>query len=748
MAAAAAARSMRATCAKRYAAVQINQAPKARAHAPAARTNTRLLASATAASAPMTVLSENKVFGGILKKVKHTSESTKTEMTFSVFLPPAARLADVPVLYYLSGLTCTDDNFCQKASVAFAAASKRGIAIVVPDTSPRGHPSIPGEDEAYDFGLGAGFYVDATVEPYSKHYNMYSYVTSELPAFVAANFPGTSSTLKSITGHSMGGHGALTIALREGPGAYCSVSAFAPICNPTQVPWGKKAFEGYLGSVDKGKEHDATELMQKANAKVFDEILVDQGAADNFLVGDVNQLTPNAFVEACKAAGQPLRYRAHDDFDHSYFFISSFVEDHVNFHADKLQAKLANAGAVEPTPAVAPAPTPVASDNVPEEFRATQGKPIECTAAVAWEPKKPLSVETITVDPPKAGEVRVKVVANALCHTDIYTLEGSDPEGLFPCVLGHEAGAIVESVGPGVTSVKPGDHVIPCYTPQCNLPDCIFCASPKTNLCPTIRSTQGQGMMPDGTTRMHCKGKPLYHFMGCSTFSEYAVISEISAAKINKAMPLEKASLFGCGVATGLGAVWNTVKVEPGQSVAVFGLGAVGLSVVQAAKLAGASMIIGIDLNPAKFAAAGQFGATHFVNPKDYDKPVQQVIAGDLTKWGVDASFDCTGNVQVMRAALECAHRGWGQSCVIGVAGAGQELSTRPFQLVTGRRWMGTAFGGWKSRAKVPELIERSLKGEIPVDGYVTHVFDGVGSTNSAIDALHSGTCLRAVVRY
>ena len=701
------------------------------------------------ASSNYTLVSSNRVFGGFLKKIKHASASTSTDMTFSVFLPPAARLTEVPVLYYLSGLTCTDDNFCQKASAAFAAASKRGVAIVVPDTSPRGHESIEGEDDSYDFGTGAGFYIDATQEPWAKNYNMYSYVTSELPKFVNDAFPATSKTLKSITGHSMGGHGALTIALREGPEAYTSVSAFAPICNPTQVPWGKKAFEGYLGSVEAGAEHDATMLMKKANKMVFPTILIDQGAADNFLSGEVNQLTPAAFVDACKAAGQPLRYREHEGFDHSYFFISSYVEDHINFHADALYEKLASAGAVAPAPPAPSAPaTEVDLDAIPEEFRATQGKQIECKAAVAWGPKEPLVTETITVDPPKAGEVRVKVVANALCHTDIYTLEGSDPEGLFPCVLGHEAGTIVESVGPGVTSVKPGDHVIPCYTPQCNRPECIFCASPKTNLCPTIRGTQGAGMMPDGTSRMTCKGKPLYHFMGCSTFSEYTVIAEISAAKINKAMPLEKASLFGCGIATGLGAAWNTVNVQAGQSVAVFGLGAVGLSVVQACKLAGASMIIGVDLNPDKFKAAADFGCTHFVNPADYDKPVQQVIAGDLTKWGCDATFDCTGNVEVMRSALECAHRGWGQSCVIGVAAAGKEIATRPFQLVTGRRWCGTAFGGWKSRAQVPVLIERSLNGEIPVDSYVTHVFDGVDKTNDAVDALHGGNCLRAVVRY
>jgi len=347
------------------------------------------------------------------------------------------------------------------------------------------------------------------------------------------------------------------------------------------------------------------------------------------------------------------------------------------------------------------------------------------------------------------------VMSNALCHTDIYTLSGQDPEGLFPCILGHEAGTVVESVGEGVTSVVPGDHVIPCYTPQCNAPSCIFCASPKTNLCPTIRSTQGAGMMPDGTTRFTTKegNQEIFHFMGCSTFSEYTVIAEISAAKINPRMPLNKACLFGCGVATGLGAVWNTCKVEAGSSVAVFGLGAVGLAVVQAAKMAGASRIICIDLNKDKFTIATQLGCTDCVCPTDHGKtPIQEVIVG-MTKWGVDYSFDCTGNVEVMRSALECAHRGWGESCVIGVAAAGKVLSTRPFQLVTGRVWKGTAFGGWKSRSAVPQLVERSMAGELPVDHYVTHSIDVEGgdiaaATQVAIDALHGGDCLRAVVNY
>lgn len=379
----------------------------------------------------------------------------------------------------------------------------------------------------------------------------------------------------------------------------------------------------------------------------------------------------------------------------------------------------------------------------------TAGKPIKCKAMVARAPKQPLTLETITVDPPKAGEVRVKVIANALCHTDIYTLDGYDPEGLFPCILGHEAGCIVESIGEGVTSVQPGDHVIPCYTPQCCEAQCIFCQSPKTNLCPRIRSTQGKGVMPDGTSRFKdSEGKPIYHFMGCSTMAEYTTVAEISCAKIDQKAPLDKVCLFGCGVSTGLGAVWNTCKCEVNSTVAVFGLGAVGLAVIQGAKMAGASKIIAVDINSGKFPAAIKMGATDTVNPTELDKPVQQHIAGEVTQWGVDYSFDCTGNTDVMRSALECAHRGWGTSCVIGVAASGHEISTRPFQLVTGRVWKGTAFGGFKSRRDVPLLVERFMAGKLPIDDYITHGFDGVNGTNDAIDALHGGTCLRAVVKY
>eukprot|EP00308_Calcidiscus_leptoporus_P016912 CAMPEP_0119380276 /NCGR_PEP_ID=MMETSP1334-20130426/56210_1 /TAXON_ID=127549 /ORGANISM="Calcidiscus leptoporus, Strain RCC1130" /LENGTH=382 /DNA_ID=CAMNT_0007400035 /DNA_START=13 /DNA_END=1161 /DNA_ORIENTATION=+ len=380
----------------------------------------------------------------------------------------------------------------------------------------------------------------------------------------------------------------------------------------------------------------------------------------------------------------------------------------------------------------------------------TEGKPIFCKAMVAFGVND-LREEEVEVAPPKAGEVRLQVVCNALCHTDIYTLSGQDPEGLFPCILGHEAGAIVESVGEGVTSVKPGDHVVPGYTPQCKGPECIFCMSPKTNLCPKIRGTQGQGKMPDGTSRFTLRrdGSTIYHFMGCSTFAEYTVLAEISIAKVNPAADLEKACLFGCGVATGLGAVWNNTKVEPMSSVAVFGLGAVGLAVIQGAKAVGATTIVGIDVNPAKFKIAMELGCTYCINSKDFEEPIQQVLVKrSPTGFGFDYTFDCTGNVNVMRAALEAAHRGWGQCCLIGVAGAGKEISTRPFQFITGRRCLGTAFGGWKTRDAIPMLTEKMLRGELNVDHFITHRFSGIAGTTDAIEALHSGDCLRAVVKY
>ncbi len=365
-------------------------------------------------------------------------------------------------------------------------------------------------------------------------------------------------------------------------------------------------------------------------------------------------------------------------------------------------------------------------------------------AAVAWEAGKPLSIEEVDVAGPKAGEVLVKIVATGVCHTDAFTLSGKDPEGLFPVILGHEGGGIVQEVGAGVKSVKPGDHVIPLYTPECG--ECKFCKSGKTNLCQKIRLTQGKGLMPDGTTRFSHKGKPILHYMGTSTFSEYTVMPEISVAKINPKAPLDKVCLLGCGITTGIGAVLNTAKVPPGSTVAVFGLGGIGLSVVQGAVMAKASRIIAVDTNPDKFTMARALGATDCVNPKDYDVPVQQAIV-DLTDGGVDYSFECIGNVNVMRSALECCHKGWGESIIIGVAGAGEEIRTRPFQLVTGRVWRGSAFGGVKGRTELPGFVDRYLHGDIKIDEMITEVLP-LEDINKALDLMHEGKVIRSVIRF
>lgn len=372
----------------------------------------------------------------------------------------------------------------------------------------------------------------------------------------------------------------------------------------------------------------------------------------------------------------------------------------------------------------------------------TAGKVISCKAAVAWGPKEELKIETIDVAPPKAHEVRIKILYTAVCHTDAYTLSGQDPEGLFPVVLGHEGAGIVESVGEGVTSVKPGDHVIPLYVPQCN--ECKFCKSPKTNLCQKIRIPQGRGVMPDGTSRLSCNGKMLHHFMGCSTFSEYTVVADISVAKISDNAPLDKVCLLGCGVPTGYGAALNTAKVEKGSTCAVWGLGAVGLAVGLGCQTAGASRVIGVDINPDKFEIAKNFGFTEFVNPKDHEKPITEVLI-ELTDGGLDFTFECVGNVRTMRDALESCHKGWGVSTIVGVAGAGQEISTRPFQLVTGRVWKGTAFGGWKSRESVPKLVEDYLAKKLKLDEFVSH-FLTFEQLNEAFHLMHKGESIRAVL--
>ncbi len=365
-------------------------------------------------------------------------------------------------------------------------------------------------------------------------------------------------------------------------------------------------------------------------------------------------------------------------------------------------------------------------------------------AAIAWEAGKPLEIEEIDLDGPKAGEVLVRITATGVCHTDAYTLSGKDPEGLFPAILGHEGGGIVQDVGPGVTSVAPGDHVIPLYVPECQA--CKFCLSGKTNLCQAIRGTQGKGLMPDGTSRFSHKGQPLYHYMGTSTFSEYTVLPEISIAKVNPEAPLDKVCLLGCGITTGIGAVLNTAKVEAGATVAVFGLGGIGLSVVQGAVMAQAGRIIGVDINPSKFELARQLGATDCINPKDHDLPIQQVIV-EMTDGGADYTFECVGNVDLMRAALESCHKGWGESTIIGVAGGGEEIRTRPFQLVTGRVWRGSAFGGVKGRSQLPGYVDRYLAGEIQIDPFVTQTFP-LEKINTAFDLMHAGKSIRSVIQY
>jgi S-(hydroxymethyl)glutathione dehydrogenase/alcohol dehydrogenase len=368
---------------------------------------------------------------------------------------------------------------------------------------------------------------------------------------------------------------------------------------------------------------------------------------------------------------------------------------------------------------------------------------MDTRAAVALVAATPLSVETVQLEGPRAGEVLVEIKATGICHTDAFSLSGADPEGLFPAIMGHEGAGVVVEVGPGVTSVAAGDHVIPLYTPECR--ECKFCTSGKTNLCGAIRETQGQGLMPDGTSRFSMNGDPLFHYMGTSTFSNFTVLPEIALAKIRPDAPFDKVCYIGCGVTTGLGAVINTAKVEAGASVAVFGLGGIGLNVVQGARLVGADRIIGVDLNPGRRELAERFGMTDFVNPNDVDNVVAAIV--DLTDGGVDYSFECIGNVEVMRQALECCHKGWGESVIIGVAGAGQEISTRPFQLVTGRVWRGTAFGGARGRTDVPKIVDWYMDGKINIDDLITHTMP-LDEINTAFDLMHAGESIRSVVIY
>ncbi len=364
-------------------------------------------------------------------------------------------------------------------------------------------------------------------------------------------------------------------------------------------------------------------------------------------------------------------------------------------------------------------------------------------AAVAYGAGKPLTIETVDLAGPKAGEVLIEIKATGVCHTDAFTLSGDDPEGAFPAILGHEGAGIVVEVGAGVTSVKKGDHVIPLYTPECR--ECDYCLHPKTNLCQKIRGTQGKGLMPDGTSRFSIDGTPILHYMGCSTFSNYTVLPEIALAKIRPDAPFDKVCYIGCGVTTGVGAVVFDAKVEPGSNVVVFGLGGIGLNVIQGAKMVGAGKIIGIDINPRRVEIAKQFGMTHFINPKETPNLIEAI--SDLTNGGADYSFECIGNVNTMRQALECCHKGWGESIIIGVAGAGQEISTRPFQLVTGRVWRGSAFGGARGRTDVPKIVEWYMDGKIDIDSLITHTMS-LDDINKAFDLMHKGESIRSVVLY
>ena len=365
-------------------------------------------------------------------------------------------------------------------------------------------------------------------------------------------------------------------------------------------------------------------------------------------------------------------------------------------------------------------------------------------AAVAFEAGKPLEIVEVDLEGPKAGEVLVEIKATGICHTDEFTLSGADPEGLFPAILGHEGAGVVMEVGAGVTSLKPGDHVIPLYTPECR--ECEYCLNPKTNLCQAIRSTQGQGLMPDGTSRFSLNGKPIFHYMGTSTFANHTVLPEIALAKINPDAPFDKVCYIGCGVTTGVGAVINTAKAEPGCTAVVFGLGGIGLNVIQGLRMIGARQIVGVDLNNDKKAWGEKFGMTHFVNPGEVDGDLVAHLV-ELTGGGADYSFECIGNTQVMRAALECCHKGWGESIIIGVAGAGQEISTRPFQLVTGRSWRGTAFGGARGRTDVPKIVDWYMEGKIDIDPMITHTMP-LDDINKGFNLMHAGESIRSVVLY
>lgn len=664
-----------------------------------------------------------RAHGGYLERMKHRSSVCGCDMTLAVYTPEATG-SKPPVVYWLSGLTCTDENFSQKAA-AFETANKLGIALVMPDTSPRGD-HVPDEDpKTYDFGKGAGFYLNATTEKYKANYNMLDYITKELPAVLAESIDSIDWSKAAIMGHSMGGHGAMTIAFKS-PGKYASVSAFSPICNPTTVPWGEKAFKLYLGEDKEAwKQYDTVELIKSYSGPPL-RLLVEQGTADNFLG---NQLKPEALRAACDDKGIALNLRMREGYDHSYYFMSSFMADHLKFHASYLTGKLQWC----PEPGDVPNPGAYSSTTLAENL-STVGKEIECAAAVAFAPKKPLQHVKVKVAPPQKGEVRIRSVAVALCHTDTYTLECSDPEDAFPCILGHQAAGIVESVGEGVTEFKPGDHVIPFRT--------------DISVSTSARSATSAGAMSDFQTRYTYEGKPINHFLGASSFSEYSVLQAGSLAKVRQDAPLEKCCVLGGGVSTGWGAVWNTAQVERGETAAVFGIGAVGLSVIEALVKSGASRIVAVDLLDSRLELGKKWGATDTVNPKSLPegKNVVQALTS-LIDVGVDYTFDCSGSTAVMRDALEVSSRGWGTSVVVGVVADGQEISTKPLQLVTGRSWKGTAFGGWKSKQQAPVLVDLYMSGELKIDEYITHEMD-FKDINKAFELLRHGEGLCCVLKF
>ena len=654
---------------------------------------------------------ESFQFGGCLKRYSHLSNVNNCIMHFTIFLPPAVQTGPVPTLYWLSGLTSTDENFSIKAG-AQAEAARLGLAIVMPDTSPR-DAGIPGESNVWNVGTGAGFYLNATHPPWSRHYRMYDYIVDELPTLVESEFrviPG----LCSISGFSMGGHGALVISLRN-PGRFASVSALAPICHPIEAEIAREAFTAYLGDDSSTwRAYDATCLVNDGTPFTSD-ILVDQGSADSFLLD--GNLKVDEFSDACRTAGLVVTINMRHKYGHDYYFVSTFIAEHLRFHHRALMKRYS------PLPVKQPVSTAL---------------PIHCKAAVAWAPRERLWVEDVQVAPPRKGEVRLQVLASSICHTDLYTLAGADPEGVFPCILGHEAACIVESVGEDV-SLAVGDYVIPSFSPQCH--NCEFCTS-GVNQCCAVRSYQGRGVMSDSTSRFTCNGQPIYHFMGCSTFSEYTVVAEISCAKISPKLSPAKACLLSCGVSTGLGAVWNSCKVRPGESVVVFGLGPVGLAAIQAAKAVSAHPIVGIDINRTNFPLALSLGATVCLDST-------AALADFVGPWGSDYSIDCTGDVSAMRDAFEAVHRGGGVSCIVGVAGAGEEIKTRPFNLITGRKWIGSSFGGWRLRSDIPRIVERVVFGEIVVDHFVSEVLQGgVHDIAKAVDLQRKGSCLRVVVEF